>query len=353
LQRTGGTAIAGMTPVLRRALRTGLIVVISLLALAAVALWLVVQPFVTPIVSRPPQVDPQRLQAHVKHLSVDLYPRSFDQADRLERAAQYVEDELRKTGADVSVQPVTVDEVRFRNIVARFGPRTGPVTVFGAHYDSHGDAAEGQQIPGGHSPDTHTPGADDNASGVAGLIELARLLAAKPPAQSVELVAYTLEEPPHFRTEHMGSAWHARALAEAGRECRLMVAVEMIGFFSDRPGSQAFPVPAMSRLYADRGDFIALVGKFADFSQMRRVKALMAGAGSLPVHSINVTPRVTGIDFSDHLSYWDRGMPALMVTDTSFMRNPNYHLAGDTWEKLDYARMAQVVQGLFAVAQGL
>ncbi|RQP21933.1 M28 family peptidase [Piscinibacter terrae] len=339
-----------MKEVLRRTLRTGLIVVAVALALAVAALWLVVQPFVTPVATQSPAVDPRRLQAHVKHLSVDLYPRSADQYDKLDRAAQYVEDELRKTGADVSVQPVTVDEVRYRNIVARFGPRTGPVTVFGAHYDSHGDAVEGQHAP---STDTHTPGADDNASGVAGLIELARLLAAKPPAQAVELVAYTLEEPPHFRTENMGSAWHARALAESGRECRLMVAVEMIGFFSDKPGSQAFPVPAMSRLYTDRGDFIALVGKFSDFALMRRAKALMAGAGSLPVHSISVTPLVTGIDFSDHLSYWNRGMPALMVTDTSFMRNPNYHLAGDTWDKLDYFRMAQVVQGLFAIAQGL
>jgi hypothetical protein len=339
-----------MRAVPRRMLRTGLLVLATVLAIAAVALWLVVQPGVAPVVAQSPPVDPKRLQAHVKRLSVDLYPRSADQVDQLERAAQYVEDELRKTGADVSVQSVTVDEIRYRNIVARFGPHTGPVTVFGAHYDSHGDAAEGQRAP---SPDTHTPGADDNASGVAGLIELARLLAAKPPAQSVELVAYTLEEPPNFRTDNMGSAWHARALAESGRECRLMVAVEMIGFFSDRPGSQAFPVPAMSSLYSDRGDFIALVGKFSDFSLTRRVKALMSGAASLPVHSINVTPLVTGIDFSDHLSYWNRGMPALMVTDTSFMRNPNYHLAGDTWDKLDYFRMAQVVQGLYAVAQGL
>jgi Zn-dependent M28 family amino/carboxypeptidase len=209
-------------------------------------------------------------------------------------------------------------------------------------------------LPKGHAPHTHTPGADDNASGVAGLIELAHLLGKQPPPRPVELVAYTLEEPPHFRTEHMGSAWHARSLRAAGREVRLMVSLEMIGCFSDAPGSQRFPVPGLDLLYPDRGNFIALVSRISakgELGATRRAKALMAGATDLAVHSINAPPLLKGIDFSDHLSYWAQGYPALMVTDTAFFRNANYHQAGDTHETLDYARMAKVVQGVFVLAQ--
>ncbi len=309
--------------------------IVLLLATPAALIGLITQPGVAPQPSQPPQVDAARLQAHVKHLSVDLHLRNHEQLDHLEQAARYIEAELRHSGATTSSQPVQAGGHVYRNLVARFGPQDGPRLVIGAHYDSHGD----------------TPGADDNASGVAGLLELARLLGQHPPQQPVELVAYTLEEPPYFRTASMGSTVHARALKAAGTDVRLMLALEMIGLFSDAPGSQSFPVPAMSQLYSDRGDFIALVGRFADFGAMRRAKALMAGASPLPVRSINAPPLLEGIDFSDHLSYWAAGYPALMVTDTAFFRNDQYHLPGDTHDRLDYRRMAQVVQGVYALAQ--
>jgi hypothetical protein len=166
----------------------------------------------------------------------------------------------------------------------------------------------------------------------------------------VELVAYTLEEPPYFRTEFMGSFQHARALAQQNREVRLMLSLEMIGYFRDPPGSQRYPVAALKALYPDRGNFIALVGPYRDFGLMRRVKGLFKGASDLPATSINAPSLVQGVDFSDHASYWRFKMPALMVTDTAFMRNPNYHLPGDTADTLDYARMAKVVRGVYAVA---
>ncbi len=294
---------------------------------------LVAQPMVTPVPSTPPSVDPAKLEAHVKKLSVDFYPRSFDHVAKLARTAAYIEEQFKEAGAQVSIQDVVVDETRYKNVVARFGPERGRLLVIGAHYDSHGG----------------TPGADDNASGIAGLLELAHLLGQSTPGRPVELVAYTLEEPPHFRSPHMGSVWHARALKAEGRDVKLMLSLEMIGYFSDSPGSQAYPLAAMKLAYPDRGNFIALVGQFGDFGLSRSVKAAMSGATDLPVYSLNAPAFVQGVDFSDHRSYWAQGYPALMVTDTAFMRNRNYHRAGDTLDKLDYKRMAMVVQSVYAV----
>ncbi len=327
-------------------MRTLSVVLLTTATIWSVGLALVAQPLVTAVASAPVQVDPARLEAHVKKLSVDLYPRSADQFDKLEQAAQYVMAQLKASGARVSVQEVKVQEASYKNIIARFGPAEGALLVIGAHYDSHGDAS-GEAV----TPATHTPGADDNASGVAGLIELANLLGRTPQTRPIELVAYTLEEPPHYRSQHMGSVWHAQSLVAARREVRLMLSLEMIGYFSDAPGSQQYLIPPMKHLYADRGDFIALVGKFSGFGHTREVKGLLAGATDLPVYSINAPRALQGVDFSDHRSYWGAGMPAMMVTDTAFMRNPNYHRAGDTYDKLDYKRMAKVVQGVYAVTQ--
>ena len=326
-----------------------IVVMVVMGSLAVIAA--VTQPFVSPVRSQPPAVDAVRLAAHVKHLSVDLFPRSADRLDNTERAAGYVFDQFEAAGATVSIQEVIVRGETYKNIIARFGPPDGALIVVGAHYDSHGDAAAGAMDPRGFTADTHTPGADDNASGVAGLIELAHLLGQRPPTRAVELVAYALEEPPYFRTEDMGSVRHARSLVASKRDIELMLSLEMIGFFSDAAGSQRFPVPAMQPLYSDRGDFIALVGGLGDFSKMRRAKALMSGASDLPVYSINAPASLQGIDFSDHRSYWGEGYPALMVTDTAFFRNANYHRAGDSYDKLDYRRMAQVVQSVFVIVQ--
>jgi Zn-dependent M28 family amino/carboxypeptidase len=294
----------------------------------------VTQPLVRPVTSGETSVDALALERHVRMLAETLHPRSVDNLANLERTADYVLEQLRATGAETTEQPVQADGKPFRNLIARFGPRDGPVVVIGAHYDSCGD----------------TPGADDNASGVAGLLELARMLAARPPAHAVELVAYTLEEPPYFRTDSMGSVWHARSLSEAGREVRLMLSLEMIGFYRDTPKSQSYPLAPLKLLYPDEGNFIAIVAPFGDFGATRRVKALFRGASDLPAVSINAPRFVPGVDFSDHASYWRYRMPAMMITDTSFLRNPNYHERSDTPETLDYARMAKVVRAVHAVA---
>jgi len=188
---------------------------------------------------------------------------------------------------------------------------------------------------------------------VAGLLELGRLLAANPPATRVDLVAYSLEEPPYFRTPSMGSRAHAAALAKSGVHVRAMISLEMIGYFNDQPDSQQYPLSVMGLAYPTRGNFIAVVGRLGEAWLTRRIKGSMSSAGSVPVRSINAPRAIPGIDFSDHLNYWDAGYPAVMVTDTSFYRNANYHALSDVPSTLDYRRMAVVVEQIATAARDL
>jgi Zn-dependent M28 family amino/carboxypeptidase len=295
---------------------------------ALVLAWLVVQPTWTAVGlnGAPPSLQ-NALRAHVQRLAVDFAPRVHTNLTQLNRASAYIEAELRATSADTSVQRYTVTGRTFQNVVAKFGPDTGEVIVVGAHYDVAGEQ----------------PGADDNASGVAGLIELAKILSKVTLKQRVELVAYTLEEPPYFRTNNMGSAVHAKSLKAQGKRVSLMLSLECIGYFSDAPNSQQLLTPLMKAVYPTTGNFIALVGNYTEGDLSRRVKRAMQQATALPVYSINAPSVLTGIDFSDHLSYWNEGFVGMMVTDTAFFRNEAYHTEEDTPDRLDYQRMAEVV----------
>ena len=276
---------------------------------------------------------PQRLEGHVRTLVEQFAPREHTSITQLDAASEYIRTELSKHSREVAFQNYQANGKKYRNVVARFGPDTTDIIVVGAHYDSF-DAL---------------PAADDNASGVAGLIELARLLANEKLGKRLELVAYTLEEPPYFLTEFMGSAIHAKSVKAAMKSVSLMLSLECIGYFSDAPNSQNFPVSVLGAVYPTTGNFIALVGHYREGALAQRVRETMRSATSLPVHSINAPAFVAGIDFSDHLNYWNEGFVGMMVTDTAFMRNLNYHTVEDTPEKLDYRRMAEVVRGVSSV----
>lgn len=290
--------------------------------------WMVVQPTWTSsgASSAPPALQ-AALRKHVHRLAVDFAPRVHTNLTQLNNASAYIESELRSTTAKVTVQRYSVTGRNFQNLIAQFGPDTEDVIVVGAHYDVAGEQ----------------PGADDNASGVAGLIELAKALSTAQLKQRVELVAYTLEEPPYFRTANMGSAVHAKSLKAKGKRVSLMLSLECIGYFSDEPNSQQLLTPLMKAVYPTTGNFIALVGNYAEGDLSRRVKRSMQQATSLPVYSINAPSILQGIDFSDHLSYWNEGFVGMMVTDTAFFRNEAYHTEDDTPDRLDYKRMAEVV----------
>lgn len=311
-----------------------------LLLLLAAAWFTVTQPVMSRGATsdnRPP-VDAARLEAHVRMLSETLAPRDEGHPENLDRVAAYLWQEFERANAvGLSEQPFASGGQTYHNVIASFGPRTNDVIVVGAHYDTAGAL----------------PGADDNASGVAGLIELAYLLGRTPPTARVELVAFALEEPPHFRSPSMGSAVHAAALRAQGFAVRAMLSLEMIGYFSDQPDSQLYPVSALKAFYPSQGNFIAVVGKMDQGRMVRRVKRAMMEASPLPVYSINAPRSIPGVDFSDHLNYWNEGYDALMITDTAFHRNPHYHTSADTPDTLDYERMALVVQGVYAAVLSL
>jgi peptidase M28-like protein len=282
------------------------------------------------------RVDPARLEAHVRTL-VSFAPRDETHPQNLDRAAAWIRRELEAAGGRVEDQPFKARGAIYRNAIAHFGPETRERIVVGAHYDAAGPY----------------PGADDNASGVAGLLELARLLGETPPPLHVELVAFTLEEPPSFTTPAMGSAFHAALLKERGVPLRAMIALEMLGYFTDVPGSQQYPLPILKLFYPSRGNFIGVVGKLGQGALVRRIRNAMRRATPLPVRSISAPVSLPGVDFSDHRSYWDAGYEAVMITDTAFYRNPNYHTEHDTPETLDYGRMALVVEGVYGAVYDL
>ncbi len=312
-----------------------LLAVLALLLLG-LSLWLTQPVFVSAGSQSPPASLPGRLRTHVETLA-GFAPRDIDHTANLDRAAAYIRDEFLKAGGDVADQSFVVDGHEYRNVIARFGPASEEILVVGAHYDAF----------------DRFPGADDNASGVAGLIELAYMLGQAKLPLRVELVAYTLEEPPAFRSVQMGSALHASDLAADNTRVRAMIGLEMIGYFSDARGSQEYPIAALGLLYPNEGNFISVVGNFIDAPLVRRVKKAMIAASDLPVRSINAPRLVPGVDFSDHMNYWDNGYRAVMISDTAFYRNANYHQATDVPDRLDYQRMAKVAQQLRAAVLDL
>ena len=316
--------------------RPKVLALIIVVLLFAVPLLYTTQPLVGPVTRRPaPAVDAALLQADVTHLASSS--RVYNDRPGLDAVAAWVHGRFEACGARVQDQVYGVQGKAYRNVVADFGLAQGPVLVVGAHYDTCGAR----------------PGADDNASGVAGLLALAKLLQDHPPHHPVELVAYTLEEPPFFRSADMGSARHALALKASGREVRGALVLEMIGTFTEAPDSQDYPLPGLSLIYGSHGDYLAIVGEVGGAGFTRKVKAAMRGACGLPIKSINAPSAIPGIDFSDHRSYWAVGLPAVMLTDTAFFRNPRYHTGTDTPDRLDYRRMAEAVRGIYGAMEAL
>jgi Zn-dependent M28 family amino/carboxypeptidase len=273
----------------------------------------------------------ERLRRHVHVLAGEIGERHVWRPQALRAAAQYIRGEFEALGFAVAAQGYDVHGVHCANLELAIpgSRRAGEIVLAGAHYDT---------VVG-------SPGADDNASGVAGLIEIARALRGAGPQRTLQLVAFVNEEPPFFPFGPMGSHVYAKAARARGDDIRVMLSLEMLGCYRDEPGSQAYP-PFLKWFYPDRGNFIAFV------SNLRSRRALAEVAGAFRAHCDFPAERlaspaiVPGVSWSDQRSFWRAGYPGVMVTDTAFYRYPHYHLPTDTPERLRYAEMARVVQGL-------
>jgi Zn-dependent M28 family amino/carboxypeptidase len=256
----------------------------------------------------------------------------------LESAARYIEFKLSSFGYEVETQSFDSDREPVRNIEIEVegGARAQEIVVVGAHYDSVLGA----------------PGANDNGSGVATILELARLIRDAKPARTVRLVAFVNEEPPFYLTGDMGSQHYARRSRERGEKIVAMLSLETIGCYSDQPDSQHYPFP-LSLFYPSTGNFVAFVSNFASRPLMHEAIASFRRRAAFPSEGVAAPAFVPGVDWSDHRSFWREGYPALMVTDTAPYRYPYYHTAQDTPEKVGYERLARVVTGLNGMLRDL
>ena len=279
-----------------------------------------------------------RLRRHVETLAAEIGERNVFHSEALQAAADYIEAEWRGQGHEVVRQTYRVGEVECSNleVTCRGALRPDEIILVGAHYDS---------VQG-------SPGANDNASGVAGLLEIGRGLRHVTPGRTVRLVAFVNEEAPFFWWGQMGSMVYARAARRRRDDIRLMISLEMLGCYSDEPGSQSYP-PLFRYFYPDRGNFIAMVSNFRSCRMLRRTVSAFRGARDVPLESVATFGFVPGVSWSDPLAFWRQGYRALMVTDTAFYRYPYYHSALDTPEKIDYPIMARVTEGLLATIESL
>jgi Zn-dependent M28 family amino/carboxypeptidase len=273
-----------------------------------------------------------RLRMHVERLAGDIRERHVLAPAALQRAASYISDEWAKAGYIVEPHEYDVLGIRCANLVAtRKGrARETEIILLGAHYDS---------VIG-------CPGANDNASGVAALLEISRLFQTVQPELTVRFVAFVNEEPPFFLTNQQGSMVYARAARRHGDNIRLMASLETMGYYSNEPQSQMYP-PLFGLFYPDRGNFIGIVSDFRSRKAMRRLAEAFRAKSDFPLQTTSTFRFIPGVSWSDHRSFWRQGYRAVMVTDTAFYRYRHYHAPSDTPERLTYRAFAQVTRGLF------
>lgn len=291
----------------------------------------------------PPLSDDQRalsetLRAHVTHLAQTIGQRNIWNRDNLHAAADYIQAQLEAAGYAVNRQPYQLRSVACDNLEVQITGRADPdaIVIVGAHYDSVFDS----------------PGANDNATGIAALLALARTFADKTPARTLRFVAFVNEEPPFFRTELMGSTVYAKRCRQRGDNIVAMISFDGLGCYTDQPDSQHYPFP-FGLLYPSTGNFIGFLGDTSSRKLVRRAIGTFRRHARFPSEAAAVPRAIEGVGWSDHWSFWQAGYPAIMITDTLPFRYAHYHAHSDTPDKLDYDRMARVVEGLVPVINDL
>jgi hypothetical protein len=316
--------------------------VVALLAFASrlVMFWMPLKSYRGPWIPLSPEeaVLREALRRDVRFLAEEVGDRNWLVYPQLLEAAEWIEASLaqagykvRRLGFDARGKPVD-------NLEVEISGRTRPeeIVVIGAHYDS---------VPG-------CPAANDNGSGVAALLALARALMNAQPERTIRLVAFANEEPPFYRTSEMGSVVYARECHRRKERIIAMLSLETIGYYRDEKGSQMYP-PPFSLFYPAEGNFIAFVGNVRSIGLVRRCLNTFRAHVKFPSEGAALPEFITGIGWSDHWSFWKQGYPAVMVTDTALFRYPYYHSPEDTYDKLDYDRLTRVTAGIEKVVRAL
>ena len=315
-------------------------------ALAVVVIWLVrmtqmplrsYKGSLSPLTAGESEIR-DRLSSHVKYLSVTIGERSIERTGSLQKTTAYIRETLQGEGYAVSDFSYQVRGQQVSNLEAILTGTEIPneSVIVGAHYDS---------VAG-------TVGANDNATGVAATLELARLLRASPLRRTVRLVFFVNEEPPYFQTEDMGSRVYARKLRSDGVRLAAMISLETIGFYSDAPGSQKYP-PVLNLFYPNRGNFIGFVGNSDSRNLVRRCMRSFRQSTRFPSEGIAAPAQWPGIGWSDQWSFWQENYPGIMITDTAIFRYPYYHTPRDTFDKVDFDKAARVVGGVHKLVETL
>ena len=287
----------------------------------------------------------EELRANVQKLAGEIGERNMSHYAQLNAAADFIEDSFSRAGLrtrrdSYEMRGQAVPQYRGRNSGCSQGAAVSsppPIIIIGAHYDS---------VFG-------SPGANDNGTGMAATLALARRFASAKPKQTLRFVAFANEEPPYFLSGEMGSLVYARRCKERGDKISAMISLETIGYFSDAPNSQTYPSPGLGLFYPKVGNFIGFVSNVQSRALLRRVIALFRKHAKIPSEGASLPAFIPGVSWSDQWSFWQHGYPAIMVTDTAPFRYPYYHSSSDTPDKLDYDRFTLVVSGMEKVIQEL
>lgn len=275
------------------------------------------------------------LRADVESLAGTIGERNvLSKPAQLEAAAQFIEDSLRASGLQPQSQWYKIGHTQCRNIEAEIRGTSRPeeVVIVGAHYDSV----------------VESPGADDNASGVAAMLALARSFEAIRPSRTLRFVAFTNEEPPYFGTEEMGSLVYAKKCRQQGDRVVAMLSIESVGFYTTSPATQHYPA-GLGLIYPSKGDFVAFVGNVFSRSLVHEAIRTFRGSGALPSLGAALPYAIPGAGWSDHWSFWQQGFPGIQVTDTAVYRSPHYHTPQDIPDRLDYDRLTRFTSAMGAV----
>ncbi len=278
------------------------------------------------------------LKKHVQELASKIGERNIWNYSNLKAAANYIEATFKELNYSVSDQVWVVEHLSVRNVIAERRGKLKPdeVIIVGAHYDT---------VLG-------SPGADDNASGIAAIMELAKLFAKIETKRTIRFVAFVNEEPPFFYSKNMGSFHYAKSLKQKNEKVLAMLSIESIGYYSDKDNSQMYPFP-FGFFYPNKANFVGFVGNLSSCALVHKAIAAFRQYALFPSEGLAAPSWITGVGWSDQWSFWKHDYPAIMVTGTAPFRNPNYHLPEDTAETLDYSCAARVVDGLFFVIMNL